>query len=77
MIKKNGPGKATFYLSEGNYGFDMDGPGDVVLKGISDYSGVSGKKNGPGNLRWCPVDEAKGKPPTIQKDGPGSISKGC
>jgi len=54
-IDKNGSGNLTLYLKDGSYTVVMNGPGNLHLRGISDYSHVTGEKNGDGVVFWCPV----------------------
>jgi len=76
-IDKNGSGNLTLYLKDGSYTVVMNGPGNLHLRGISDYSHVTGEKNGDGVVFWCPVDDKAGLPPSIKKDGNGGTQKGC
>jgi hypothetical protein len=72
-IIKNGPGNWTVYLKDAGYTVTIEGPGDVCLKGISDYSKVTGIKNGDGKLYWNPMDASKGAPPDVKVLGPGGV----
>jgi hypothetical protein len=74
-LVKNGPGQWTVYLKDGSYSIEMDGEGSVCLKGISDYSNVTGHKNGKGILYWNPKDKANAAPPSIDVYGPGGVAR--
>jgi hypothetical protein len=71
-IVKNGPGNGTAFLKAGSYVLDMNGPGYLCLKGLKDYSGVTGEKNGPGILYY-----SEGVPPNVNVLGPGGMQEGC
>jgi hypothetical protein len=77
-IVKNGPGTLTARLcAGGGYTVDMDGPGNLILRGLNDYSSVTGQKNGEGWVIWVPNDASKPKsPPSIRCLGPGCVREG-